>query len=689
MKKKLFIPRDISWLAFNNRVLQEAADKTVPLGERIKFLGIVSNNLDEFFKVRIAALKKIEELGQKGKMNPNENPGKILSEIHEILIRQQAGFEKTWESTQKELRQNKIYLVNEKQLHARQKEFVRNYFLEEARNFIVPLMIESMRSFPVLNDKAIYLACTLAKADNSLPIRFALVSIPVNRLPRFVVLPDFKQKKYIILLEDVIRLCLPQVFSFFGYDTFSAHVIKVTRDAEIDMDNDVSTSFIQKIEKGLKNRKKARPVRFIYDKDINIFLLTYLLKRLGLTKKENMIAGGRIHNFKDFMDFPRDVFAEKNTREKPFTHPALKNAQSVTGKVLENDIMLHFPYHSFESVIDLLREAAIDPFVTNINISFYRLAPKSKIINTLINAVQNGKQVTVMLELRARFEEAANLFWKTELEEAGVNVLIGLPNKKVHAKLCSIRRKEGSNLRHYGFISTGNLNEKTATVYGDHCLLTANPLIMADVNRVFQYLENPKSNNHILKACKKLNVSPLRLRNQMLKLIEKEIKFVRDQKPASITIKLNALSDVPLMNKLAEAARAGVEINLIIRGICCMFTENIKFKKNIKAISIVDEYLEHARVIIFHNGGRQKVFISSADWMPRNLDYRLEVCCEVTDVNIKKEILDLINIQLSDNCKARVLDNALQNKYVRNKQKPVRSQVKIYDYLISKQHLKN
>ena len=689
MKKNRFIPRDISWLAFNNRVLQEAADKTVPLRERIKFLGIVSNNLDEFFRVRVATLKKMQELGPKGKINSHENPGEILESIHEILLRQQTDFEKTWDAIKKELKQDHIYLVNELQLHARQKEFVRNFFLREVRNDIVPLMIESLRAFPVLNDASLYLACTLAKADNSLPVRFALLSIPVNRLPRFVVLPPFNDKKYIILLEDVIRFCLPYVFSFFGYDTFSAHVIKVTRDAEIDMDHDLSTTFIQKIEKGLKNRKKGRPVRFVYDKDINIFLLTYLVKRLGLTKKENMIAGGRIHNFKDFMNFPQEVFSRPHNRKHPFTHPELLHAQSVTGKVLEKDLMLHFPYHSFESVIDLLREAAIDPYVTNINISFYRLAPKSKIIHTLVNAVKNGKQVTVMLELRARFEEAANLLWKNELEEAGVTVLLGRPTWKVHAKICSIRRKEGNNIRHYGFVCTGNLNEQTAKVYGDHCLLTAHPVIMADINRVFQYLENPKNHNHLLKACKKLVLSPFQLRNQMLKLIDHEIKDARNNKPASLTVKLNALSDPILMNKLSEAARNGVEINLIIRGICCMLTENNKFKKSIHAISIIDEYLEHARVFVFNNGGNPKIFISSADWMPRNLDYRLEVCCPVLDHNLKQEMLDMLQIQLSDNTRARILDNQLQNNYVTNSQKPVRSQIETYDYLLAKHTVKN
>ena len=546
-------------------------------------------------------------------------------------------------------------------------------------------MIENLQVFPTLHDKSIYLACKLSKADGSIPQRYALVSVP-TRLPRFVILPSQQNNKYIILLEDIIRFCLPQIFSYFNYDTFSSNIIKVTRDAEIDIDNDISTSLIQKIEKGLKNRKKGKPVRFTFDKEIDSGLLNYLIKRLDLSTKDNIQSGERIHNFKDFINFPESVFEKKSTRKKPFIHPLLKNANSVSEVILQQDILLNFPYHSFDSLIDILREAAIAPDVVSIKVTCYRLAKNSNVINALTNAVRNGKVVTVILELRARFDEEANLEWKETLEDAGVKVFMGLPNLKVHAKLCLIKKRINKRSVHYGFVSTGNLNERTSRVYGDHCLLTSNRQIMADVNRVFTYLENPK-NIHRLKSCTKLFVSPLNMRKHFATLIDKEIKHAKENKPASIILKLNSLSDEELIVKLYEAARAGVKIKMIIRGICCMYTENKKFKKKVKAISIVDEYLEHARVLIFHNGGKEKYFISSADWMVRNLDHRVETACPVFDKSIQQELKEILDIQLNDNVKARVLDNDLSNKYVKAAgAKKIRSQIQIYNTLLKKQY---
>ena len=682
MSYKKTIARDISWLSFNSRVLQEASDDTVPLKERIKFLGIFSNNLDEFFRVRVAGLKKMVELGNKAKMHLELDPQNILDEIQEKVLTQQKEFERIWKEILRELKKEKINLVNDKKLSGSQQKFVLDYFNEEVRSYIVPLMIESLHQFPVLNDKSIYLACRLAKQDRSIPQRFALVSVPSRHLSRFLILPSKNEEQYVILLEDVIRFCLPNIFSFFGYDKFSSHIIKVTRDAEIDIDNDVSGSLIQKIEKGLKNRKKGKPVRFVYDKEIEPALLTYLVKRLGLTHNENMIPGGSIHNYKDFINFPDSVFTQKNLRKKPFTHPLLKNINSVTSIVMEKDVMLHFPYHSYDSVIDFLREAAIDPDVVSIKITCYRLASRSKVINALTNAVRNGKQVTVMLELRARFDEEANLEWKEELEDAGVKVLLGVPDLKVHAKLCLIKKRVKNVTTHYGFISTGNLNEKTAKLYGDHCLLTSDRNLMADVNRIFTYLENPSLRIGLLKACKLLMVSPISMRKQINLLINKEIKFANHKKPAGITLKLNSLSDGLLIEKLTEAAKAGVQIKLIIRGIFCMFTENKKFKKPVEAISIIDEYLEHARVMIFENNGDPKVYISSADWMVRNIDHRIEIACPVLENDLKQELINIINIQLSDNIKARELDNELSNQYINPRNtKKIRSQIEIFNYL--------
>ncbi len=685
MQKQNTIARDISWLSFNYRVLQEAADETVPLKERIKFLGIFSNNLDEFFRVRVAALKRMIEMGHKANMHLEQSPGMILEEIQDKVMEQQKEFDRIWNEILRELKKQKIYLVNDIQLNRTQKKFVLDYFNEEVRSNMVPLMIESIQAFPTLSDKSIYLACSLSKKDKSIPKRFALVSIPVRRLPRFIILPSRQNEKHIILLEDIIRYCLPYIFSFFEYDTFTSHIIKVTRDAEIDIDNDISTSLIQKIEKGLKNRKKGKPVRFIFDKDVEPSLLTYLVKRLGLTQKDNLIAGGRIHNFKDFINFPEAVFSQKTSRKKPFVHPLLQNFIRVTDVVLEKDVLLNFPYHSFDSVIDLLREAAIDPEVTHIKITCYRLASRSKIINALTNAVRNGKQVTAVIELRARFDEENNLEWKEELEEAGVKVLIGVHNMKVHAKLCMIKKVVNKQTTHFGFVSTGNLNETTAKIYGDHCLLTSNRNIMADVNRIFHYLEQPKTREHFLKACKTLLPSPVYMRKQLMILIDKEIKAAKIGKPASIILKMNSLSDEMLITKLYDAAKAGVGIRMVIRGIICMRTENKKFKIPVQAISIVDEYLEHARVLIFHNGGKEKTYISSADWMVRNLDHRIEAACPIFEKEIQQEIKDILQIQLSDNIKARKLDNELDNQYINPRNtKKIRSQVETYNYLFRK-----
>ncbi len=685
MHKRKIIFRDISWLSFNDRVLQEAADESVPLRERIRFLGIFSNNLDEFFRVRVAALKRMVAFGKKAKMHSELNPDAILEEIQEIVVTQQKEFERIWNEILRELKKERIHLINEKQLNKTQQLFILDYFNEEIRSNIIPLMIESIHSFPVLNDRSIYLACKLSKKDRSIPQKFALLSVPTRRLPRFLILPSKNADRHIILLEDVIRFCLPHIFSFFGYDTFSSHIIKVTRDAEIDIDNDISTSFIQKIEKGLKNRKKGKPVRFVFDKTIDPSLLTYLVRRLGLLQKDNLIPGGRIHNFVDFMNFPESVFTKKSLRKKPFIHPLLKNVNSVTNVVLEKDVLLHFPYHAFDTIIDLLREAAIDPEVVSIKFTCYRLADRSKIINALTNAVRNGKQVTVVLELRARFDEEANLEWKVELEEAGVKVLLGAPNMKVHAKICLIKKRVNNRTIHYGFVSTGNLNEKTAKVYADTCLLTSDRNIMADVNRIFNYLEQPNTRILLLKNCRTLLVSPTGMRKQLLQLINKEIKTAKSKKPAAITLKLNSLSDELLIDKLTEAAKAGVEIKLVIRGIFCLLTENKKFKISIQAISIVDEYLEHSRIMIFHNGGKERTFISSADWMVRNIDHRVEVACPIFEKDIQNEIKDILQIQLKDNIKARILDNELSNQYVNPRNtKKIRSQVETYNYLYRK-----
>jgi polyphosphate kinase len=686
--KTQFIQRDISWLSFNARVLQEANDPTVPLSQRIRFLGIFSNNSDEFFRVRVATLKRMIELRnwhQKINIYMEQDPQHILEEIQTIVLQQQNEFNRIWAGILKELKKEKVLLLDEKHLSREQKEFVTRYFEEEVRSNIIPLMIESLPQMPYLRDKSIYLGVVMKKKQSAYRNKFALIEIPTQTQGRFIQLPAASGQQSIILLEDVIRFNLPQIFSYFGYENFESYLFKVTKDAELDIDNDVSTTFVEKIEKGLKNRRKGKPVRFVYDKEMDAALLEYLIRRLSLGKKSNIIPGGRIHNFRHFMDFPPVLRESGVRRTQSFIHPDLAKSLRVTDVIVKKDVLLHFPYHSFNSLIDLLRESAMDPEVTCIKITAYRLASQSKVIHALINAARNGKEVVVMLELKARFDEENNLEWKKVLEEEGVKVLLGVPNMKIHAKLGIIKKRSGNKTIQYGFVSTGNLHEKTARVYGDHCLLTANRNVMADINRIFKYLENWRTGMAELRNCKTLLVCPLKMRKELQVLIGKEIKQAKLGKPASIILKLNSLSDQALISSLHEAAQAGVNIQLIIRGIYCPIIGPKKQAVPLNAISIVDEFLEHARVMIFHNQGQEKVFISSADWMVRNLDHRVEAAIPILNPDLARELKEIIHIQLRDNVKARMLDAQLTNNYVSSKGKrPIRSQVEIYKYLSRK-----
>ena len=682
------IVRDLSWLAFNARVLQEANDTSNHIHDRLRFLGIFSNNLDEFFRVRVAALNRMVLLGKEAKMHMEANPDKILKKIQQTVITQQEEFDRIFHNIITELGKKRVLIKNEKQLSKVQKEFVKNYFEEKVRTQVIPLMIETIPHTPLLRDKSIYLACVLGNTQSSMLQRYALIEIPTKVLPRFVILPSEKNSTDIILLEDIIRYNLPGLFAPFGFNRFMGYIIKVTRDAELDIDNDVTTNVIAELEKGLKNRKKGRATRFVYDRLIDTTLLNYLTRRFGFTKKDNLIPGGRIHNFKDFIDFPAGIFNDITPRQKPFVHPLLRQPLRILDVLEKRDVMLHFPYHSFDSIIDLIREAAIDPNVQSVKITCYRLAKNSKIINALINAVRNGKDVTVVLELRARFDEEANMRWKTHLEEEGVKVLLGKHDMKVHAKICVIKKKEFNRIKQYAFVSTGNLNENTATYYGDHCLLTTNKNIIADINRVFDFLENTVKRGGGLRLCKTLPVSPLTMRSSMLALIDKEIRQTKKTKSGSIIIKLNSLVDKEIIEKLYVAAKAGVDVRLVIRGICCAFTEQKMFKGHLTAISIIDDYLEHARVFIFGNAGKPQVFISSADWMVRNLDHRVEVAAPIYDLEIQNELIEIMNIQLAENVKGRILDNEQSNQYVTREGKTpvVRSQEAIYKYLRNKKY---
>jgi polyphosphate kinase len=682
----LFNPRDITWLAFNERVLQEAMDVQVPLHLRIRFLGIFSNNLDEFFRVRVAGLKRAMDFKEKYITESfYQPPTKILQNINEVVIKQQQNFDKTWKKIQVEMADQNVFIKNSKNLTAEQKKFVVQYFDEIVESSVIPILLHENSPMPYLRDKSLYLGVAMRKKQFQYESKFAIIEIPSRILGRFVLLPSDDESKNVMLLEDVITYNLPHIFSYFGYDEFVAHCFKVTKDAEFDLDNDIKTTLAQKIEKGIKSRRKGKPTRFVFDKAMDKALLEFLIRKLNLTKKDSIIPGGKIHNFRHFMEFP-EVFQtyKKPVERTSFDHPELVGKR-VTDVIQKTDILLSFPYHNYTPVIDLLRESAMDPDVKSIQITAYRLASHSKIINALINAARNGKEVTVMLELRARFDEESNLEWKEILEQEGVKVLVGIPNKKVHAKLCVIKKRIQNKTVQYGFVSTGNFNEKTAKIYGDHLLMTSDRIIMADINKIFNVLKKPKENvMQILKDCKKLLVCPQFMREKIINHIDKEIDEAKAGRKALMIIKSNSLSDRTLIEKIYEAAKAGVVVKLIIRGIYCAVNQK-EFKQKITAISIVDEYLEHARVMYFYNKGSEDIYISSADWMTRNLDYRIEAAAKITQKNIKKEIKDLLEIQLSDNVKARILDKKLSNQYVKGDKIKIRSQIETYRYLRAKE----
>ncbi len=685
--KDRFIARDISWLSFNGRVLQEANDPTVPLNERVRFLGIFSNNLDEFFRVRVATLKRMTDFANKKGHVTNidliESPQAILDQIQTIVLKQQNEFNRIWQNINKELKANKVFLVDDKKLTLEQKQFVKQYFDDTVRPYIIPLMIENVPELPYLRDKSLYLAIVMSNKNNAYNQKFSLIEIPSRSVGRFIQLPSKLGTASIILLEDLIKFNLPIIFSHFKFNKFEAHIFKITKDAEIDLDQEVGMNFIDKISKGIKNRRKGKPVRFVYEKEMNAEILEFLINKLKLSRKSSIIPGGHIHNFRHFMDFP-NVIPVKSNRPPALIHPAFKKKDLISDVVLKKDVMLHFPYHTYDPIIDMLREAAMDDNVISIKITAYRLASNSKVINALINAARNGKAVTVFLELKARFDEEANLEWKTIMEEEGIKVLVGVPNKKVHAKLCIITKKIGAKQLKYGFISTGNLNEKTARVYADHCLLTSSAVILNEATRIFNYLENWQQGDKPIVKMRNLLISPINMRNSIIEFINAEIANAKKGKKASIIIKLNSITDITLIEHLYKAVKENVEVHLIIRGITTLKVNNDKVNAKLNAISIVDQYLEHARVMIFHNNGNERVYISSADWMVRNLDHRIEVAVPINDQVIKKELIDIIKIQLKDNQKARVLDSELANKYVPLVGRKYKSQEETYLYLKGK-----
>ena len=673
MGKVPIINRELSWLAFNDRVLQEANDPIVPLIERVRFLGIYSNNLDEFYRVRVAALKRVIALNKKKIEGYEGSPKKLLEEINEITVKQQKKFEIAYQRILKELTKKNVFHVDETQLNQEQKNEVRSYFESQVKHEIVPIILGKKIKFPQIRDKAIYLAVKITTAKNN--IHYALIEIP-NRVSRFKLL-DEKNTRKIILLDDIIRFNLSRIFSIFPHKKIEAYTFKITRDAELDFDDDINSTLLEKMEKSIKKRKSGSPVRFVYDEKMPKDLLHLITKQLGVKIGQNTIAGGRYHNFKDFVKFPDFGVPEMVYRViPPLDHPQLVGTDSIIREILKNDILLHYPYQKFDYIIDLLREAAIDPKVTEIKINLYRVANNSRVMSTLINAVKNGKKVTVVIELLARFDEENNIYWANKLKDNGAKIIFGLQNLKVHSKLLLITRVKDGKQQHVAHIGTGNFNEDTAKIYSDFSLLTSNKDIANDVNKVFELFENSISR----RVFKEVFVSPLNTRRRYIELINAEIKAAKKKHHAEILLKLNNLTDEKMIEKLYEASEAGVKITLLIRGVCCLLPGIEGLSENIQAFALVDRFLEHSRVAVFHNRGKELYFISSADWMERNLDRRIEVTVPIFDKNHQKIIKEVLDIQRGDSLKTRIIDRFQKNEYMRNDKSKYRSHIATYEY---------
>jgi len=665
-------------LYFNDRVLQEAADPTVPLIERIKFLAIFSSNLDEFYRVRVATLSRLANLNEKAKEILGYNPKKILNQIKTVVVKQERKFNNLYENIIiRQLAEEKIFILNDKQLNVSRGAFVKDYFREKLLATLVPIMLDASMPLPELRDRAIYFFVKLTKDKK---VRYALIEIPDN-ISRFIVLPDTNNLKFIILMDDIVRYNLEDIFFIFEHDTIEAYSIQLTRDAELDLDKEVSGKFIDSLAKSLLKRRKGKPMRLLYDSDMPLDMLKYLVSKMGL-HGESLIPGNRYHNFKNFISFP-NIGRPELEYPKYTALPVgdLSFGKSLMGMIAKKDYLISTPYQSYDYVIHFLREAAIDPKVKEISIAVYRLAENSRIIHALINAAKNGKKVTCLVELRARFDEQNNITWSRRLEEEGVNVLYGIENYKVHSKICLVSRTEKEKLVYYACLSTGNYNERTARLYADHTLLTVNKKITADLVNVFKALNK----NVLPKGLKSLIVSPIDSRPEIYRLIDNEIKNAKAGKEAYMILKMNSLADEQLINKLYHASNAGVKIQMIIRGMCCLVPGVKGFSENIEIISIVDKYLEHSRVHIYCNGGDELTYLTSADFMTRNIDTRIEVGFPIYDEHLKREIRDIINIQLSDNTKAREINIHNNNKYHKtNSEIPVRAQIDIYNYLKNK-----
>ena len=670
-----YINRELSWLDFNARVLQEASNKDVPILERLRFIGIFSNNLDEFFQVRYATVKRIADT-KPTTINNKDNIAakKLLDEITSKVINLQAESSLILDSIEKSLKKENIIFINEKEVIESHKEFLKDYFIRKISPALVTVILSNNKLHDFKDNKA-FLITNIKLVDNT--NIYALVEIPSD-ISRFVVLPKKDNKQYIMLIDDIIRYHLEIIFSFLNYSHIEAHMLKVTRSAEFDIDDmDLSKSYIKKIQEYVNKRKISNPVRLVYDKSISNLTLAYLIKKIKITSYDSLIPGGKYHHRSDYMNFPdlqrSDLLYPK---EQFLDIKDFKIESNLLDQMLSRDFLMYTPYHSFSYLVSVLRQSAIDPSVKSIKITLYRLSEKSNIISSLINAAKNGKKVLVQIELQARFDEENNIKVSQQLKASGVDLIFGVKGLKVHSKICLIERFKGDKKRYYGFISTGNFNESTAKIYSDFTLFTSNQKILKEVHKVFSFLKA----NYKIHDYKHLIVSPHQTSKKLFKLIDNEISNVKNGLKGNIILKLNSFTSYKFVDKLYEASRSGVKITLLVRGICCLVPNKIGFSDNIVVKSVIDKYLEHSRVYVFENGGDKKVYISSADLMTRNIEKRVEVACPIYSEDLKKQILDTLEISNNDNVKTRIINDLSQNKFVNNSQTKNRSQWDTYSY---------
>lgn len=649
---KTYLPRDISWMYFNHRILQEAQKEQVPLLERLSFLGIYSNNLDEFFRVRVASQNRVAECEDKEAKTDREEAIYILKEINKLNAAYSKEFEKTIKSINQKLREENIYLLQEDELDEEQRAFIKDFYYQKLCGYVLPTWFPATKQLKSSTDESIYLAVKMRRKDlSSKKAEYAFLELPVSISGRFVRLNDKDGKCYLTYLDDVIRCCLPLIFSGQNYTDFEAYSFKFTRDAEMEIDNDLRNGMLQKISKGVKSRKKGAPMRIVYDAAMPKVLLKHIMNTLYVDKLDTVLAGGRYQNHKDLMKFPD---CGRKDLKYPAWPPILKKElaspeESILELIRQKDRYIHVPYHSFDSYLRVLQEAAINREVKSIKTTLYRLAKDSKVIEALIAAAHNGKKVTVIIELLARFDEASNIVWSKKMQDAGIEVIFGVEGLKVHSKITLIHMKSGADL---ACISSGNFHEGNARMYTDFMLMTASRPIVKDVENVFNFIEKP----YTMIKFKELLVSPNEMKQKFIRLINEEIKNKKAGKEAYIKVKINHITDELMVKKLYEAAEAGVQVDLLVRGNCSLKPNLKSLNGNMKVVGIIDRYLEHARIFIFAAGGLNKTFLGSADWMPRNLDHRVEVITPVYGEDIKANLRKVVEYGLKDTLQGRIVD---------------------------------